>query len=280
MSEMNDNSHANEKKTMVDIRLRMHSLWTLIKWCTFPHQELWLKIPKSRGQKERGWKRNKEVVLASYRLSHSVKLKIYVTVTSFGVTWHDPPPPGQWGGLIKIPVEMKYEFQRTQRSYCCDSPQIFAACKFALDSFSIQSIKCPNKFLSRVWHSYAQRLSGETMACVIWKSLRFSFTYLKLLHVSWLLQPMLNLERHSNVLQNCNLFSIFYINEQNCKDRHLILENCREIRNLDKSGILFWSGIWENFQQFDTRQWKMIFSDQLWFDGICLLLVDRTICHL
>ena len=54
-----------------------------------------------------------------------------------------------------------------------------------------------------------------------------------------ILQPMLNLERHSNVLQNCNLFSIFYINEQNCKDRHLILENCREIRNLDKSGILF-----------------------------------------
>lgn len=101
------------------------------------------------------------------------------------MTW--PPPPGQWGWLIIIPVEMKYEFQRTQRSYCCDSPQIFAACKFALDSFSIQSIKCPNKFLSRVWHSYAQRLSGETMACVIWKSLRFSFTYLKLLHMSWLL---------------------------------------------------------------------------------------------
>ena len=268
MSEMNDNSHANEKKTMVDIRLRMHSLWTLIKWCTFPHQELWLKIPKSRGQKERGWKRNKEVVLASYRLSHSVKLKIYVTVTSFGVTWHDPPSPRAMRVTDNNSCRNEIWISRTQRSYCCDSPQIFAACKFALDSFSIQSIKCPNKFLSRVWHSYAQRLSGETN-CYICRG--FFIT---------ILQPMLNLERHSNVLQNCNLFSIFYINEQNCKDRHLILENCREIRNLDKSGILFWSGIWENFLQFDTRQWKMIFSDQLWFDGICLLLVDRTICRL
>ena len=41
---------------------------------------------------------------------------------------------------------------RLPRSYCCDSAQFFAACKFALDSFSIQSIKCPNKFCSRVWH--------------------------------------------------------------------------------------------------------------------------------